>query len=223
MKALWFILGVLIPISTYSQNLTLVVYKHEKIMESWVEGKCVRVDTICRMSGRLGPKREQGDQQVPEGIYRVTNFNPNSSYVLSFGINYPNIVDRFSGRKRLGGDIYFHGSCVSAGCVSFKSDQIREIYTFVRSFKTTDVLIFPGTDSVFEALSRPMSDIRLRAQVWERRDDGMYLFYDPLEKHMEFWELLRKIHTAWVQTRKIPRWKPSAVGYEILGTSYTPG
>jgi murein L,D-transpeptidase YafK len=33
----------------------------------------------------------EGDYQVPEGFYYITEFNPASNYHLSLGINYPNI------------------------------------------------------------------------------------------------------------------------------------
>ncbi|MFX8700459.1 hypothetical protein ABTM56_20365, partial [Acinetobacter baumannii] len=48
---------------------------------------------IAALSGRLGPKRKEGDKQVPEGLYRVVKFNPNSAYTLSMGLDYPNASD----------------------------------------------------------------------------------------------------------------------------------
>jgi murein L,D-transpeptidase YafK len=45
-------------------------------------------------SGRLGPKLRSGDHQVPEGIYRVTGFNPKSRFYLSMRLDYPNEFDR---------------------------------------------------------------------------------------------------------------------------------
>jgi murein L,D-transpeptidase YafK len=34
---------------------------------------------VCAVAGTLGPKRIQGDYQVPEGFYYINIFNPNSS------------------------------------------------------------------------------------------------------------------------------------------------
>ena len=69
-------------------------------------------------SGTMGPKRLQGDYQVPEGFYYINEFNPNSNYHLHLGLNYPNASDKIlSDSLRPGGDIYIHGSCVSIGCI----------------------------------------------------------------------------------------------------------
>ncbi len=47
---------------------------------------------VCVYSGRLGPKRKEGDNMTPEGFYTVVPaaFNPRSSYRLSFNVGYPN-------------------------------------------------------------------------------------------------------------------------------------
>jgi murein L,D-transpeptidase YafK len=87
--------------------------------------------------GSLGPKRIQGDYQVPEGFYYVNEFNPNSNYHLALGLNYPNASDKIlSDSVQPGGDIYIHGSCVTTGCIPIKDDQIEELYvltTFARN------------------------------------------------------------------------------------------
>ena len=63
------------------------------------DNKFQRIKTyeICRTSGKVGPKKEQGDHQIPEGYYHINRFNPVSSYHLSIGINYPNKSDRILG------------------------------------------------------------------------------------------------------------------------------
>jgi murein L,D-transpeptidase YafK len=88
---------------------------------------------MCRWSGQLGPKKQQGDRQVPEGFYAIgpAQMNPNSSYYLSFNVGYPNQLDRALGRG--GGDIMVHGACSSAGCFSMTDAQIAEIYSIARA------------------------------------------------------------------------------------------
>ncbi|HEY8386947.1 MAG TPA: energy transducer TonB, partial [Parasegetibacter sp.] len=77
----------------------------------------------------MGPKRMQGDYQVPEGFYYINEFNPRSSFHLSLGINYPNLSDRLlSDSRQPGGDIYIHGSCVTTGCIPITDSQIEELY-----------------------------------------------------------------------------------------------
>ncbi len=53
---------------------------------------------VCALAGTLGPKRMEGDYQVPEGFYYINEFNPQSNYYLSLGINYPNESDKVSKR-----------------------------------------------------------------------------------------------------------------------------
>ncbi len=87
---------------------------------------------ICRWSGQLGPKKREGDRQVPEGYYTITpaQMNPRSNYYLSFNVGYPNTYDRAHGYT--GGEIMVHGVCSSAGCFSMTDQQIAEIYAIAR-------------------------------------------------------------------------------------------
>jgi murein L,D-transpeptidase YafK len=84
---------------------------------------------ICYISGGFGPKRCEGDEQVPEGVYFIDRFNPQSRFHRSLGINYPNESDRIlSTCRNRGGDIFIHGSCASIGCVSIGNENIEELY-----------------------------------------------------------------------------------------------
>ena len=69
---------------------------------------------------------------MPEGVYRVSLLNPNSSYHLSLKLDYPNAFDRrqarAEGRTELGGDIFVHGRAVSIGCVAVGDPGIEEIF-----------------------------------------------------------------------------------------------
>jgi murein L,D-transpeptidase YafK len=90
---------------------------------------------VLAASGTAGPKRREGDLQVPEGIYRLTTFNPNSSYHLSVRVDYPNADDRAAARAEnrtaLGGDIYIHGKAVSIGCLALGDAAIEELYVLL--------------------------------------------------------------------------------------------
>ncbi len=116
-------------------NILLVAYKQEQLLEVYAKNthdknyvKLVSYP-ICASSGELGPKRQQGDAQVPEGFYSVANYNPASSYYLSLGLNYPNKADRIkSTATHLGGDIFIHGECVTIGCLPMTNNKIKEIY-----------------------------------------------------------------------------------------------
>ena len=115
------------------------VFKKERRLEVWAaprRGTYKRVKTypVCAASGKLGPKRRQGDLQVPEGFYRVSLYNAWSSYHLSLGINYPNASDRKLGHKpNLGSAIMIHGSCASIGCVAITDPLIEEVFVMAHA------------------------------------------------------------------------------------------
>ena len=119
-------------------DLFIRAFKSEAVLEIWIKDKDVeqyrlfRKYEICRSSGDPGPKRRQGDSQVPEGFYHINVFNPSSNFYLSLGINYPNRSDRILGDPDYpGGNIYIHGSCVTTGCIPLTNDIIKEIYVLV--------------------------------------------------------------------------------------------
>lgn len=117
-------------------RVSLIGLKDEKRLELWAEhqGRQVLVRTyeIKKASGKAGPKLREGDEQVPEGFYRIEGLNPNSSYHLSLKLNYPNAFDRQQaqqeGRMRLGGDIFIHGKAVFIGCLAMGDEAIEEIF-----------------------------------------------------------------------------------------------
>jgi hypothetical protein len=120
-------------------RLVLLAFKQEKLLEVWggdSNGPCRRLATypILAASGRPGPKRKEGDAQVPEGFYRLTELNPNSQFHLSIRVDYPNADDIRNAtvdRGAMGGDIYIHGNHVSIGCLAVGDNAIEEIFPLV--------------------------------------------------------------------------------------------
>lgn len=117
------------------RNIYVRSFKYDSQLEVWVSNgrkepyKLFKTYRVCALAGSLGPKRMQGDYQVPEGFYYINEFNPNSNYHLSLGLNYPNASDKLlSDPARPGGDIYIHGSCVTVGCIPVNDEQIDELY-----------------------------------------------------------------------------------------------
>lgn len=122
-------------LDTAGLQIYIRAFKQEQLMEIW--GKDSVHETyvllkeyhICRVSGKAGPKRRQGDKQIPEGCYHIDRLNPWSNFHLSLGINYPNASDRvLSDKQHPGGEIFIHGSCVTIGCIPMTDDRIKEIY-----------------------------------------------------------------------------------------------
>lgn len=133
-------------------RIYLRAFKLEKKIELWGKSnsdktyKLIKTYKVCRTSGRLGPKRRQGDMQIPEGFYYIDRFNPYSNFYLSLGINYPNKSDRILGvKKNLGGDIFIHGACVTIGCLPITDNQIKELYIFCVEAKNNGQVKIPVT------------------------------------------------------------------------------
>jgi murein L,D-transpeptidase YafK len=143
-------------IETQSLEIYLRSFKEEMELEVWAKNtgdksfKLLKTFEICESSGNIGPKRKQGDYQVPEGFYHIDRFNPVSNFYLSLGINYPNKSDRILGNSaKLGGDIFIHGSCVTIGCIPITDEQIKQLYVLCVEAKnagqtTIPVTIFPA-------------------------------------------------------------------------------
>jgi murein L,D-transpeptidase YafK len=111
------------------------IFKKEKELELWVRNKgdakfsYLKNIDVCASSGELGPKRKEGDYQVPEGIYDISAFNPNSSYYLALQVGYPNKSDRIlKTGTRAGGEIMIHGNCVTIGCIPLQDDPVKDVY-----------------------------------------------------------------------------------------------
>jgi hypothetical protein len=122
-------------------EIDLRAFKHEQELEVWIgdgEAPLVSFETIaiCGTSGTVGPKCEEGDQQIPEGLNVVAKLNSNSAGWLSLKLDYPNAADLARGARKAaaeqriflpGGDIAVHGSCISVGCIAIDDDPIERV------------------------------------------------------------------------------------------------
>lgn len=155
------------------KSMYLRSFKYDRQLEIWVKSsnkepyKLFKTYKVCQQSGAMGPKRIEGDYQVPEGFYYINEFNPNSNYHLSLGLNYPNASDRIlSDEKRPGSAIYIHGNCVSTGCIPITDAPIEELYFLASNVRNQGqefipVHIFPIKYSVkksVEFLENSMKD-----------------------------------------------------------------
>ena len=152
-------------------------YKKEAEFEIWKQksdGQYALLKTypMCRWSGQLGPKKREGDRQVPEGFYTIGpgQMNPNSNYYLSFNVGYPNAYDRAWDRD--GGSIMVHGICSSAGCFSMTDPQIAEIYAIAR-----------------EAFNAGQRDIQFQSYPFRMTTEN--LAKERLDPNIAFWKELK--------------------------------
>ena len=162
-------------------------YKKEAELEVWkrnAEGKYVYLKSfpMCRWSGQLGPKKTEGDRQVPEGFYTITpgQMNPNSHYYLSFNVGYPNAYDRANGAS--GGSIMVHGICSSAGCFSMTDKQIEEIYALARES-------FAGGQRAIQMQSYPFH--MTAENLAKLRLDPNMPFWRELKKGADYFEVAK--------------------------------
>lgn len=133
-----------------AKSIFIRSFKYDGQLEIWVKNdakekyKLFKTYKVCMQSGALGPKRIQGDYQVPEGFYYINEFNPNSNYHLALGLNYPNASDKIlSDSQKPGNGIYIHGSCVSVGCIPVTDEDIEEIYLIASAAKASGEEFIP--------------------------------------------------------------------------------
>lgn len=172
-------------------ELLLVAYKEEGQLEVYAKAKNgtsfnnLTTYPICAKSGVLGPKRMEGDKQVPEGFYHINRFNPSSQFHLSLGLNYPNASDKvLSDKQKPGSEIFVHGHCVTVGCLPMTDDKIKEIYLMAVYAKENGqqkipVYIFPfrmNDENMKTHLTNP--DNRMHSEFWGNLKQG----YDAFNK-----------------------------------------
>jgi hypothetical protein len=135
-------------------RLAFVAIKETRKLEVWAadEGedlRFIREYDLIAASGRLGPKLQEGDGQVPEGLYRIVLLNPNSRYHLSLRVSYPNEFDlaqaRREGRTEPGTDIMIHGGARSRGCLAVGDEGAEDLFVVAALTETREspLLISP--------------------------------------------------------------------------------
>ncbi len=179
------------------ESLYLRSFKYDRQLEIWVksstkgEYKLFKTYKVCQQSGSMGPKRVEGDYQVPEGFYYINEFNPNSNYHLSLGLNYPNTSDKIlSDASRPGSAIYIHGNCVSTGCIPITDEPIEELYFLASVAKNNGqefipVHVFPVKYNIIKSME--FLEVALK--------DNLYLqqFNTNIKTVFDFFELKKQL------------------------------
>ncbi|MBZ4399408.1 MULTISPECIES: murein L,D-transpeptidase family protein [unclassified Myxococcus] len=181
-----------------TEQLYVRAFKHERELEVWAgpkDGPLVKVRTypFCAASGELGPKRRQGDLQVPEGFYTIDLFNPVSSYHLSMRVSYPNAADKHHKTPgvSLGGDIYVHGDCVSIGCIAIEDGPIEELYLMA-----LDTRAHTKRDPIIHIFPRRLDAAGMTALEAQAGTDA---------KLLALWRSLAPAYTGFEESRRVPR------------------
>ena len=173
-------------------DIYLRAFKSQNEMELWArnsessEYKLIKTYHVCAISGSLGPKRMQGDRQVPEGYYFIDDFNNASEFYLSLQLNYPNYSDQRLGDQKTGGDIYIHGGCVTVGCLPMTNPGIQEIYTVCLNARLSGQQFIPVhilptrlNKNGMAYLTREFPNDAAKQQFWTELKAG----YDYFEKN----------------------------------------
>ncbi|NMO14313.1 L,D-transpeptidase family protein [Pyxidicoccus fallax] len=178
------------------ERMYVRAFKHERELEVWAGAKAgplVKVKTypFCAASGELGPKRQRGDLQVPEGFYTIDLFNPWSDYHLSMRVSYPNAADKkHKTAADPGGNIFVHGDCVSIGCIAIENEPIQELYVMVldtraKTKRDVPIHIFPR---------------RLDAEGLKALERGR----PATDPRLAFWRSLQPAYTHFEESRLVP-------------------
>lgn len=187
------------------REIFLRAFKRDLELELWARDsdapfRKVATYAVTASSGGPGPKRREGDRQVPEGCYTIAVFNPKSRFHLSLGLNYPNEWDRvISDRERPGGEIYIHGGAASIGCLPLGDAGIEEVYLAALDVRAAGqreipVHIFP---------------MRMSGDAWQE-------FAREKLALRAFWDQLQPIYDAFEKTHRLPAVKVGSGGAYLL-------
>jgi|GEM_PF-1759379 len=169
------------------------IFKETSELEIWLAdkkdgGKFRRFNTysICKWSGKIGPKLSEGDRQSPEGFYAFSPWNLRAHHrnFRAIDIGYPNDLDEAMGRT--GSDIQIHGGCGSSGCFAMTDERVDEIFRLTAA-------AFGGGQREIMVHAFPF---RMTKTAMAKR-----------QKHpwMGFWKNLKEIDEAFKTSRKLPK------------------
>lgn len=174
------------------QNIFIRSFKYDRQLEVWIKSdskenfKLFKTYKICMQSGTMGPKRMEGDYQVPEGFYYINEFNPNSNYHLSLGLNYPNASDKIlSDSAHPGSAIYIHGNCVSTGCIAISDAPIEELYMIASHAKASGQDFIPVHVYPVKYTVKKSSDYLTEST---KGKEGLQKFASTLKQAFDFFE-----------------------------------
>lgn len=158
------------------KRVELLAYKEEKEIDVYIDGRLHETIPVLAASGNPGPKLQEGDRQVPEGVYRIDLLNPASSFYLSMRVSYPNQTDltrsAAAGINNPGSDIYVHGKAASIGCLAVGDDKIEDLFYLVHiaGKGNTGIAIAPGRDlTKYSQLLPENIDLYNQLGDWQNR------------------------------------------------------
>lgn len=160
-------------------QLTLIGIKDERVLDVYAADtdgvfRFVWRYPVLGASGVLGPKLREGDRQVPEGIYRVPELNPNSDFHLSIRLNYPNEFEQAQAvaekRTNLGSDIMIHGDSRSRGCLAMGDPAAEDLFVLaaLTGIENITVILTPVDFRVGRSADVPNGAPSWTPELYER-------------------------------------------------------
>ena len=127
----------------------ILIRKAERSLQIISDGRVLHEYRISLGRQPVGPKRQQGDQRTPEGIYTIDWRHESPQYNLSLHLDYPNLKDRMAafeaGIDDPGSMIMIHGTPIDEeypewfykgldwtnGCIALGNAEMRELWELV--------------------------------------------------------------------------------------------
>jgi murein L,D-transpeptidase YafK len=190
------------------KEIFIRAFKKERTLEVWIKNskddkfQFLKDYKFTKFSGKLGPKRMQGDLQIPEGFYHIDRFNPLSKFYLSLGLNYPNESDKLLGHEeKPGKDIFIHGGADSVGCIPIGDENIKELYILA-----------------IEAKNSGQNDIQVHIFPSRFSDEGIETLniMQEEEKTINFWRNLKEGYDYFEKNKILPRYRIGEKGEYIF-------
>lgn len=183
-------------------RLYIRLFKLEKMLEVWVKKgdgyKLHQSFDICRYSGKLGPKIEEGDGQAPEGFYHIPVeeiFWRSAKWPKALNLAFPNVLDAQSGHT--GSFLLIHGGCSSKGCYALEDGPMAQLFDLVR-------LAARGGQEVFPVHIFPF---RFDKDNWKRHKKHRWAGY---------WADMKPVYDYFASSLKLPEIVVCPEGYETL-------
>lgn len=185
-----------------NNKIFIRIFKKEELLQVWAkQGQqyiLFREYPFSAMSGKLGPKRQEGDLQIPEGFYHINLFNPTSSFYLSLQVSYPNKSDRILGvHGSLGGQIFLHGAACTIGCVPITDDKIKELY-------------------LLAVEARNAGQKQIPVHIFPTKLTNEFLLAQKNSPHIDFWKNLQAGYNYFETNKKLPRVRTDSKGLYLF-------
>ncbi len=218
-------------------KIALLIFKNTKRMELWAQDKShhqwhhIKNFHVYAASGGPGPKLHSMDYQVPEGIYHIVDLNPDSHFLLSMELNYPNAFDRLHAgedhRTNLGDNIFIHGNRKSIGCIAIGNRNIEQLFVLAHTVgeENIDVIIAPNdlrTHKPIYGREHP----RWLPELYANIKSALQPFKYHHKKHVNKSKLAAKHHSrhhvsSKTKVKHVVAHKPTAIQHAISNIKKT--